>query len=632
MSSSTPTSHPPDCEYLVIGSGAGGGTVAARLAEAGKRVILLEAGGDPRRLKGGDPVQPDENRLPHDYDVPAFHAFASENRAIAWNFFVRHYTDDGVQRRDSKFVEQHDGSRVDGIYYPRAGTLGGCTAHNAMILVYPHNADWDHIAALTGDASWSSTNMRRYFQRLGNCRHRPLHRWLAKLGLNPTRHGWRGWLPTEKAIPRAAIHDRRLARVIHDCARAAFLEDGHPIDRVRWLLKGWLDPNDWRLVRDNAVGVRYLPLTTDRHARTGSRERVLEVASRHPDRLRIEMNALATRIILDQEQRAVGVEFLQGERLYRAHTPASGSDGERRALYASREVILAGGAFNSPQLLMLSGIGPPAVLSRHGIEPLVPLPGVGTNLQDRYEVGVVNRMSMPAWDVYRGATFDTTDPQFTEWSAGRTGVYATNGSILTLFKRSAPDVPLPDLFCMALLANFQGYYPGYSGVFAKDLNALTWVVLKGHTTNRAGSVTLRSNDPLDTPVINFNYFTDGGDADLKAVVEGVKFVRRVTRKLRECGLVASEEVPGDGVVDDEALADFVRVNAWGHHACGTCQIGARETNGVLGSDFRVHGTRNLRVVDASVFPRIPGFFILSAVYMIAEKAADVLLADAHRLG
>jgi choline dehydrogenase-like flavoprotein len=182
---------------------------------------------------------------------------------------------------------------------------------------------------------------------------------------------------------------------------------------------------------------------------------------------------------------------------------------------------------------------------------------------------------------------------------------------------------------MALLASFQGYYPGYSGAFAKDLNALSWVVLKGHTHNRAGTVTLRSRDPLDTPAINFNYFTGGGDADLKAVVEGIRFVRRVTRPLRERGLVAAEELPGDDVVSDDALAEFVRLNAWGHHACGTCAIGSPETNGVVDGDFRVHHTRSLRVVDASIFPRIPGFFILSAIYMIAEKAADVILADRH---
>jgi choline dehydrogenase len=617
----------PDCEYLVVGSGAGGGTVAARLAEAGKHVILLEAGGDPRELSGGDPVRPAANRLPHDYDVPAFNAFASENQALSWNFFVRHYQDEQLQRRDPKFVEMHGGSRVDGILYPRAGTLGGCTAHNAMIFVYPHNADWDHIAALTGDASWSAAAMWKYFERLENCGHRPLYRWLAKLGINPTRHGWSGWLRSEMSIPKTAMGDDVLKRVIVGCAHEAIVEDGHHLQRLRWLREGMFDPNDWRLVSGNATGVRYLPLTTNRHARVGSRERLLDVASRFPDRLQIKLNALATRVLLDQDQRAIGVEFLEGERLYRAHTPPSGRAGERRALYASREVVLAGGTFNSPQLLMLSGIGPADALRLHGIEARVPLSGVGTNLQDRYEVGVVNRMSEEAWDVFKGATFDDSDPQFAEWSGRRSGVYSTNGSILTVFRRSAPDVPLPDLFCMALLANFRGYYPGYSGVFAKDRNALTWVVLKGHTTNRSGTVTLRSADPLDRPAIDFNYFSDG-DADLNAVVEGVRFVRRVTRKLRERKVIAREELPGDDVVSDGELAEFVRVNAWGHHACGSCQIGPPEANGVLRADFRVHGTRNLRVVDASVFPRIPGFFIVSAVYMLGEKAADVILADA----
>ena len=363
------STHPPDCEYLVVGSGAGGGTVAARLAEAGRRVILLEAGGDARALSGGGPVEPHVNRLPHDYDVPGFHAFASENDAMSWAFFVRHYRDEERQRRDPKFVEHSGGSRVDGIYYPRAGTLGGCTAHNAMILVYPHNADWDHIAELTGDKSWSADKMRGYFERLENCRHRPVHRWLSKLGFNPTRHGWNGWLPTEKAIPMEAMRDHMLARVIHDCARAAFLKDRNRIDRLRWFLKGWLDPNDWRLVRENAAGVRYLPLTTDGHARTGTRERVLDVARRHPDRLRIVTHALATKVLFDAHRRAIGVEFLEGERLYRAHTPPSGRRGEPRALYASREVILSGGAFNSPQLLMLSGVGPADALRAHGIEP-----------------------------------------------------------------------------------------------------------------------------------------------------------------------------------------------------------------------------------------------------------------------
>src|SRR5207249_3102184 len=173
----------------------GGGTVAARLAEGGHTVVLLEAGGDPRKLSGGDPVEPGGNRLPADYDVPAFNAFASENSAMKWDFFVRHYTDEDQQKLDPAYRPE-----LGGVLYPRAGTLGGCTAHNAMIMVYPHNADWDGIARLTGDNSWNADAMHRYLERLENCHHRPLERVLAEVGPNPSRHGWHGWLQTEIAV------------------------------------------------------------------------------------------------------------------------------------------------------------------------------------------------------------------------------------------------------------------------------------------------------------------------------------------------------------------------------------------------------------------------------------------------
>src|SRR5687767_11128045 len=148
-------------EYIVIGSGAGGGTVAARLAEAGYRVLVLEAGQDPR-APGGQP----ERSNADDYDVPAFHAFATENESMRWDFFVRHYTNDAQQQRDPNYLETVNGNRVDGVLYPRAGTLGGCTAHNAMILVCPHDSDWNQLADLTGDRSWRAEEMWKYFERL----------------------------------------------------------------------------------------------------------------------------------------------------------------------------------------------------------------------------------------------------------------------------------------------------------------------------------------------------------------------------------------------------------------------------------------------------------------------------------
>jgi choline dehydrogenase-like flavoprotein len=619
---------PAEAEYVVVGSGAGGGTVAARLAEAGRTVVLLEAGGDPKESTGGDPLAPGGNRLPCDYDVPAFHGFASENAAMKWDFWVRHYADAATQELDGNYRAEADGKRVDGVLYPRAGTLGGCTAHNAMIFLSAHNEDWDAIAELTGDRSWSARAMRRYFERVEECRHRgPWWRLLAKLGFNPTRHGWSGWLPTEQAMPLNVVFDETLAATMLDAVHEEFGSGGDQLERLRWFIEGQMDPNDWRLVRQNATGLRYAPLTTNGHARTGTRERVLDVAARRPDRLRIETNALATRVIFDEHGRAAGVEYLAGERLYRAHAQPNPDPGELRTVRASREVILAGGAFNTPQLLMLSGIGPRATLERWNIPVRVPLEGVGKNLQDRYELGVVTQMPKP-WDAYTGATFGPGDPQYRQWDASpRDGMYTSNGAVLTVHRKSPVAGSAPDLFCMALLADFRGYCPGYSERFVKELNTLTWVVLKGHSRNRTGTVTLRSADPRDMPDVDFNSFGEGGTDDLTAMADGVEFVRKLTAPLKAGGakeIWPGEEFHGDG------LTAFIRANAWGHHAACSAPIGEREHGGVLDGDFRVHGVDGLRVVDASVFPRIPGFFIAAPIYMIAEKAADVILEHAKR--
>jgi len=156
---------------------------------------------------------------------------------------------------------------------------------------------------------------------------------------------------------------------------------------------------------------------------------------------------------------------------------------------------------------------------------------------------------------------------------------------------------------------------------------MTWVILKAHNVNRGGTVTLRSSDPRDTPVINYHYFEEGTDKkgeDLAAMVEGIKIIRKVSAHLYKKRQLV-EVMPGNEVKSPEELQEYIKDNCWGHHASSTCPIGDPVHGGVLNSEFCVHGTKGLRVVDASSFPKIPGFFVASAIYMIGEKAADVIL-------
>jgi choline dehydrogenase len=597
-------------DYIVVGSGAGGGPVAANLAAAGMRVLLLEAGGDAE---------------PANYQVPCFHAFATEDPTLSWNYFVRHYADDAQQQRDMKFVAARDG-----VLYPRSGTLGGCTAHNALIAIYPHNEDWDEIADSTGDESWRAENMRKYFRRLEACRYRPLERFLSFLGWNPTRHGFRGWLSTEAALPLAALGDDQLIDVLGEAAFKAVTSLRHQVGNLIRNIVGWGDPNDWRLVKDKFEGVCFTPLTTRNHARTGTRELLKATQQRHPANLTIAMNSLATEVLFEGTT-ATGIAYLEGPHLYEADSAYSAGNGAiPRKAYAKREVILSCGTFNTPQLLMLSGIGPADHLSELGISVRVDLPGVGANLQDRYEVGVVNRMK-ENWKVLLDANFNTEDPLYAQWKKSRDGLYTSNGAVLAIVKKSSSKQPLPDLIMFALLGKFAGYFPGFSRQIEEHHDYLTWAILKGHTRNTAGRVTLRSTDPRAMPAVDFHYFTEGNDTkgeDLDAVVAGIEFVRGLQGPLADA--VAEEELPGASVVSTADIRGYIKDNAWGHHASSTCKIGPRDGGGVLDSNFHVYGTQNLRVVDASVFPKIPGLFIVVPVYMIGEKASDVILADAKR--
>ncbi len=612
-------------DYIIVGSGAGGGPLAANLAKAGSKVLLLEAG---------------SRAEPSSYAVPAFHPVATEEDSLKWDFFVRHYEDEERSRRDDKFVKEEDG-----VLYPRAGTLGGCTAHHAMIVVYPHNSDWDSIVELTGDESWASGKMRRYFERLEQNKYRKIKRFLYRLtGFNSSRHGFDGWLPTDIPSPALALDSPRLLRLIIKGVLRAEPEIAGGFFGLLTRLVLWIvtlgDPNDWKQVCRSGRGVRFAPLSTLNGVRRGTRELIDETQRQHPDRLHVKLNCLVTSIVFDpdsDENRAIGVKYLEGDGLYAASAqPKPGDEpAPEFEVRCNREVILCAGAFNTPQLLMLSGIGPQEELAKHGIPLRKHRPGVGRNLQDRYEVGVVSKMK-ERFALLEGALFkapgpgEEPGPLYKEWLEGE-GPYTTNAAVITVIKKSDPSRPEPDLFCFGLIGYFRGYFPGYSKLGFRQ-PYFTWAVLKAHTENDAGWVKLRSANPRERPLINFKYFDEGSDAeerDLKAVVEGVKFVRKLNASYDD--LIETEVVPGAGVAEHEEIADFVKNNAWGHHASCTCRIGVpSDMKAVVDSRFRVIGTKDLRVVDASVFPKIPGFFILTSIYMISEKASDVILEDAER--
>ncbi|RBP36574.1 choline dehydrogenase [Roseimicrobium gellanilyticum] len=726
-------------DYIVVGAGAGGGPLACRLALAGKKVLLLDAGGDPAKSQSRDYPDAKPGEV---HDTPCYYAAASEDKEMSWQFSVRHYADTKRQEEDDKYNPKHDDPvGTGGVFYPRSAGLGGCTAHHAMILIRPQDRDWEHIAQLTGDASWQAAKMQPYFAKFERCQYVPFVRRVlgtltapltyvgrkVKQLVHPegmdcrSGHGFFGWQPTSFTALSLAIRisqsDKHLGSILEGARqfitgdRSRFWGTVRQLSRiVRSRFAQRLDPNDLRTRRKNPSGPFFIPTGMDsghdalpfKAKRAGVREFILKTQRKHPDKLHVVQGMHVLRVLFAASgqggsgaPRAVGVECMQGSYLYKASPlqPTSRGSGPL-ACYrtqAQGEVILCGGAFNTPQLLMLSGIGDSKALSNvpglHGIKgvdgrPLsrsgiqgprfVDLPGVGRNLQDRYEIAVISTLK-------DGETFttlsenkvsfvpgDPKDKARCAYQKGRDSLYATNGGTMAYMQTSgtaADSAPEPDLFVFGVPAAFRGFYWGWSKELLRrtklpngetespgakpHYNLWSWVILKAYTDNNAGTVRLRSASPFDTPRILFRSFDEGGTPgwrhDLKALLRAVKQARQINAHARtdEDGEVFATEVqPGADKHDSEdvnsPLAKWIKNEAWGHHACGTCRIGSdpwrpdtrllQDKMAVLDSKFRVHGVEGLRVVDASVFPKIPGYFIAAPIFMVSEKAADVILS------
>lgn len=751
-------------DYIIVGSGAGGGPLACRLARAKKRVLLVEAGRDPKKSlqdaaerayadahrswevggrKGAEPRRKDPREVTEVLEAPLFHAASTEEKEMAWEYSVRHYSDDARQQQDQKYTRidkraepgreiERDTDGTGGVFYPRSSGIGGCTSHHAMIVIRPNDSDWERIAQLTNDDTWRAKHMQHYFAKFEHCLYIEEYRgflanlfgWLTRLWfailkyINPRLfldqggHGSKGWQPTSfispKLIKRIVDTDRQFTSVL---IKSAFrvIENN---DRLTATLKKYLvmlgfvrsfDPNDTtNRAKSKDGGVFLIPTgiggdqvrdergESTRGRRTGLREFILKTQEEFPEYLVIASGVHVTEVLFDESggaPKAIGIKGRKGDHLYKASPLSSANPGTstpfqyfvrshggkncRGTSDISGEVILCGGAFNTPQLLMLSGIGDETELKAKKIRVRAHLPGVGKNLQDRYEVGVISefRDELPALDTVSFIPGDPKDKVRMEWIKDRDGLYATNGGTIAILQRSqAADADEPDLFTFGAPAAFRGYFWGWSKqLFKPELDASnnqrnlwTWVILKAYTRNNGGRVSLRSTDPFETPSICFHSFDEGRirnaagkevpvpgwEKDVEALVEAVETMRGINavsgspfvRELQPAGYLEQKNAQRVANKQPEwTLRDWIKNEAWGHHACGTCRIGSdkwvkdpanlKDTGAVLDSHFRVHGVQNLRVVDASIFPYIPGYFILAPIFMVSEKAADTLLHE-----
>ena len=449
------------------------------------------------------------------------------------------------------------------LYWPRGKTLGGSSSINAMIYIrgVPHDYNtW----AEQGNEGWGYEDVLPYFKRAET---------LDSPRGDRDYHGTDGPLNvTDPEDPRA------LSERFVDAA----VQAGLPRN------------DDFNGKQQEGTGIYHVTQKDGKRCSTadGYLKPVLDRES-----LTAETGAQVTRVVFDGD-RATGVEYEQ--------------DGRRKEAVADSEVILCGGAVNSPQLLMLSGVGPADHLAEHGIDVTADLPGVGKNLQDH----------LFAFTIHETTETDTLDEaeslvNLIKYMLFKSGPLTSNIAEAGGFTYVDEDEPAPDLqfhFC-----------PGFLMNHGKDNPERGHGVSLGATQVRpesTGEVRLHSADPFDDAAIDPNYLDE--EKDLEVLVEGVKRAREIFDAPVFNDVLGREVWPGEGVRTDEGIADHIRETAHTvYHPVGTCKMGDDDM-AVVDDRLRVHGVEGLRVVDASVMPTIPSGNTNAPTIMVAEKAADLI--------
>jgi choline dehydrogenase len=459
-------------------------------------------------------------------------------------------------------------------YFPRGKVLGGSSSINGMLWVRGLPEDYDGWRQL-GLEGWGWSDALTYFRRIERQQ-------------NASSGEGQGLLPVNP-VP--------LKHPMLDVLLNAFEQAGAPVTN---------DVNG-----TTSEGVAFLRINARNGLRVSSAVAYLHPVMNRPNR-RVTTGAHASRVIFDGN-RAAGVEYHAG--------------GERREVRARREVILSGGTVNSPQLLELSGIGDSARLQALGMATLVDRPRVGENLQDHFATMVRARLKPGSPSLNAMSSGIGLAGQIIRWAFTRTGVLATGGSSLTAFLKSDPALDLPDLQFFSSPATVDFGALARHGRMAMEKRPGVSVGAYVMRPQSRGSIHLKSPDFRQAPAIRPNYLD--AEADRRAQIAALRWSRRIMASPALAPFYDHELTPGADLQSDEALLAFCRAaGSTGYHQTSTCAMGAGE-DAVVSAELKVNGVTGLRVADASVMPNVVSGNTNAAVMMIAEKASDLILADAR---